>query len=173
MSTYTLIAFPSTGAPEASPAPEAFRIDTLDKLAWFGRKRSEKLAGIAAVEANAAAILRDLRKELEDFDGHFMAQAENLAMSTLQATGAKTKTLKTLGGSFAFRTVPGGIRKADPAALLKWAKVERPELVDRTEIVKEDVSAATLKLFFNATGEVPPGAEIIADRDTFTHKADA
>lgn len=156
-------------AADKTPA-EAFAIDSLDRLAWYGRKRAAYLAEIDLIKQSAEAMIADAQKGLQALDDRFQVQAEDFARQTLQATGAKTKTLKTLGGAFAFRTVPGGIRKDDAAALLAWAKEQAPDLVERQEIVKEDVPDAKLKAYFESTGEIPPGALLAEDRETFTHK---
>lgn len=165
---------------EALVPQQQFAIDSIDRLAWYGRKRGAIQAEIARVEANAKAITDDLRKELQDFDARFQVQAEDFARRTLEATGWKSKTLKTLGGAFSFRTVPGGIRKAEPATLLAWAKEHAPALVKREEIVKEDVPAEALKAYVAEMtaangGEfvIPPGAELVPDRESFSIKSEA
>lgn len=155
---------------ETETPVEAFAINSMERLAWYGRKLTAIDDQIRHIRANAEAMIADLEQEKKSLTDRFGSQAENCAMSILQATKAKTKTLKTLGGSFSFRTVPGGLRKADPVAVLEWAKTEAPGLVKRTEIVKEDVPAEAIKTHWQETGEIPPGCELVPDRQTFTHK---
>lgn len=149
-------------------ADEAFRIDSLPKLEWYGRRRASLLANMEALHARYAECAQQMQAELKRLDEQFMAQARDFALQ--QLAGEKTKTLKTLGGNWSFRAVPGGIRKRDAKALVAWAKRERPELVDTRTEVKEDVPAEALRLYFEATGEIPDGAEYVPDTEAFTHK---
>lgn len=149
-------------------ADDGFRIDSLPKLEWYGRKRASLLADMKALAARYIECSEQMEAELKRLDERFMAEARDFAHQ--QLAGEKTKTLKTLGGNWSFRAVPGGIRKRDAKALVAWAKRERPELVDTRTEIREDVSAETLRLYFEATGEIPDGAEYVPDTEAFTHK---
>lgn len=158
--------------------PQAFAIDSLERLAWLGRKRAGIQADIALVQRQAAEIVKGLEKQLTNLDERFMPEAEAFVRLTLQATGSKSKTLKTLGGSFSLRVVPGGYRKRDSAALLAWAKDNAPALV--VTKTTEDVPADAVKTWIEDQakangGEVtmPPGIELAQDRESFSHKTEA
>jgi phage host-nuclease inhibitor protein Gam len=111
---------------------------------------------------------KDLASDLDSFRAYFDPQAEHFARLVLDAAGGKTKTLKTLGGSFSFRTVPGGLRVIDKDAALQWAKEHAPALVEVKTV--ESLPAAALKSHLQTTGEVPAGCEIADDRESFSHK---
>lgn len=166
---------------------DTFAINSLERLAWFGNKRAGLLAEIARIQANAKAITDALQKDLQGLDDRFMVQAESFAAQTLTATGWKTKTLKTLGGAFAFRDVPGGTRVKDAPALLAWAETNAPDLIKTvTPEPVRSIPAEAVKLFVaelqaqaaedEAGGalpvQLPPGVEIVPTKTTFSHKAE-
>lgn len=164
------------GEPEQAP----FGIDSMDRLAWFGNKRAGYAAEVARIQANAAAMIAEVEKRARKFDDRFMGEAEAFARQMLQATGAKTKTLKTLGGAFSFRTVNGGARVADKDALLRWAEGAAPELVEiktsyaiPADRVKAYVETETARNGGDIMAALPPGVEYVPTRESFSHKAEA
>jgi hypothetical protein len=149
------------------PKP-TFAIDTLDRLAWFGRKVSAKQAEIDTLDASYKALRAELVKDLDAFRWWFQPQAERFVRDHLTASGGRSKTLRTLGGAFCLRTVPAAIRKTEDQVLVAWAQNSAPELVRET--IKHDVPADGLKRYWQSTGEVPPGCEIVPEHETFNHK---
>lgn len=149
------------------PRP-TFEIDSMDKLAWYGRKLTAKLAEIDALDASYKALRAGLLKDLDAFQWWFQPQAERFVRDQQAATDGRSKTLRTLGGAFSLRRVPAAIRKTDDQALMAWAQATAPDLVRET--IKHDVPADGLKRYWQRTGEVPPGCEIVPEHETFNHK---
>jgi hypothetical protein len=157
--------FPQITA-EAAVANDRFRIDNVNALAWFGNKLDQKMHAIAALDAQYRAMRAELERNLENFEGRFMVEAEDYVRSHCERTG--DRSLKTLGGLFGYRLVRGGPRVEDRLATTTWAKEHLPAAVAVLTTEKLDVSK--VKDFMAATGEVVPGAAFVEDTDQFYYR---
>lgn len=145
---------------------DRFRIDSDRALAWFGSKLGAKKAAIQALDAQYAAMRAELEREVSDFEGRFMVEAEDFVRAHCERTG--DRSLKTLGGLFGYRLVRGGPRVEDKEAATAWAKDNLPVAVET--VVSDKLDVAKVKDFMAATGEVVPGATFVADEDRFYFK---
>jgi phage host-nuclease inhibitor protein Gam len=139
--------------------PERFHIHDEASADWAVDKlvsMDEKLERLERqYKAAKAAIVRDKEALERRFLSEIRAWAEG------QLTG-KTKTLHLLSGSISFRSVKGGPRVRDAAEVLAWARESLPEAI--IETVTHKVDAQTVKDHVKAWGEIPPGVEIVDDR---------
>ena len=159
---------PEEGAPAA--APERFIIDTEDKALWALERIMRERESLARLDAQYAAMRAAQVAELERTEARFLLPLEDWAKANPPKKG---KTIKTLAGDLAFRTVNGGWRVTDKAAALEWAKAERPELVKvkTTEELDTDAAKALAAAIAKESGEVLPGLEFFEDRESFSVKA--
>lgn len=148
-------------------ADERFRIDTEQKLAWYGTRLAQKAAAIEALEVQYNAMRAELERDLEGFEARFSVEAEDFVRQHCERTG--DRSLKTLGGLFGFRVQRGGPRVEDRAAATAWAKDNLPAAVET--VVSEKLDVTKVKDFMAATGEVVPGAVFADDEDRFYFKA--
>jgi hypothetical protein len=159
----------SSGAPDA-----AFAIDSMDRLGWYGRRLTALDAEAAELEASYKAAKAAITKKKGAFEAWFGPQARSYAEGILAADDWKTKSLKTLGGTFAFRSVPGGLRLDDRDALVAWARATAPELVaiKTTESVPFEAARQWFEtnLASGNGADVPGGCVIADDRLSFSHK---
>lgn len=147
-------------------AEERFRIDNPRALAWFGNKLDQKRHAIDALDAQYRAMRAELERNLADFEGRFLVEAEDFVRQHCERTGERS--IKTLGGLFGFRLVRGGPRVEDRAAATAWA---RDNLADAVEVVTtEKLDVAKVKDHIAATGEVVPGTLFVDDQDQFYYK---
>jgi phage host-nuclease inhibitor protein Gam len=139
--------------------PERFHIHDEATADWAVDKlvsMDEKLERLERqYKAAKAAIVRDK----DAFERRFLSEIR--AWAEGQLTG-KTKTLHLLSGSISFRSVKGGPRIADSREVEAWAHENLPEAI--IETVTHKVDAQAVKDHVKAWGEIPPGVEIVDDR---------
>lgn len=148
---------------------DRFRIDNVRALAWFGSKLDQKQHAILALDAQYTAMRAELERNLTDFEGRFMFEAEAFVRDHCERTG--DRSLKTLGGLFGYRLVRGGPRVEDKEAATAWAKDNLPVAVET--VVSDKLDIARVKDFMAETGEVVPGTTFVADEDRFYFKPPA
>lgn len=144
---------------------ETFMVTDADSAAWVLRKIAAREAEIALVKAQAAEIVKGLQSGLESFKGRFEPQLEAWARVELEKTGGKTKTVKTLGGNLAFRTVPAGIEITDTGSAAEVALtlgLVKPAPVDLAAYKKAAQAA------LEERGELLPGVELRPARESFS-----
>jgi hypothetical protein len=73
----------------------------------------------------------------------------------------KGKTLHTPAGSVSLRTVPAHVSIEDEGNAMQWAKANHPHAV----VTRESLSAAEIKAWVSATGEIPPGCVMVDDEE--------
>ena len=142
-----------------------FVIDGKDRLGWYARKLIALDAESDALTASYEQELARIAKRQQALRDWFDPQARIFVAEEIERIGGKAKSVDVLGGRFAFRFVPGGLRKVSKDEVLEWAEIHAPELI--TTKVLEDVSADALKTHWKTTGEVPAGCELVDDRQTF------
>ena len=148
-----------------APPDAAFMVDSLDRLGWYGRKLSGFAGELAALEASYKAAKASITKKQAAFENWFGPQAKGFAAGILAADGWKVKTLKTLGGDFAFRTENDRLEQIDKAAALDWAKANMPEAVRQT--IAESVVYKAVETNWRENGEIPPGYDLIIGGEAF------
>lgn len=73
----------------------------------------------------------------------------------------KGKTLHTPAGSVSLRTVPAHVEIAEEADAMQWAKANHQQAI----VKRESLSAAEIKAWVGATGEIPPGCVMVDDEE--------
>ena len=139
--------------------------DTPEKQALFKyvRLRNRYAAELTRVKDQMAAMARSLESKLDGLDYMLKSVAENTARQLI--AGGKSKSLKTPYGTVGFRTKPMGLNVVDDAAvILARAEGKLPDDVVKTKV---EVSKSALNDHFKASGEVPPGCEVIEASETF------
>lgn len=158
-------------APEAheddfddAPAPvdDRFRIDSESKMNWFVGKLNGYDEADARIDAQYAAMKRDIANRRDGLKRRFMAEAEGWADANRPSKG---KSIKLLAGTVGWRENKGGPRIVDKAALMDWANENAPGLLVTESITKPDTSA--VYAHFATTGEIPPGVEYVEPGDRF------
>jgi hypothetical protein len=148
--------------------PGGFHVDSEAAADWvIDRMLSldEQAARLdAQYKARKAAIVRDR----ESLDRRFSSELRAWAAENMPA---KSKTLHLLSGSVSFRAVRGGPRIADSREVEAWARENLPEAV--IEKIDYKIDAQMIKRHVEAWGEIPPGVEILDDREEMYVKAAA
>jgi len=143
---------------------DGFQPDTADKAAWLtGRIQHHR--------AEAERIKAVLKREQERHEraeaallAHYGPALEAYARQAIEAEGGKRqKVVLPNGVALAFRKVPDGIQLDDEAAALAWAQHSCQEAI----VIKRSLSKATLKAWWQDTGEVPAGCTPLRDRVGF------
>lgn len=149
----------------AQAAQDAFMVTDASSAAWVLRKIAARQAEIALVKAQAAEIVKGLQSGLEGFRGRFEPQLEAWARTELEKAGGKSKTVKTLGGNLAFRTVPAGLEITDTGSAAEVAitlGLVKPAPVDLAAYKKAAQTA------LEERGELLPGVELRPARESFS-----
>jgi phage host-nuclease inhibitor protein Gam len=81
------------------------------------------------------------------------------------------KTIQLLTGALSFRTIKGGPRIRDAAAVLTWAEEHAPEAIVETVTTTRKPSAEAIAALYRETGEIPPGVEVAEEREQLYIKA--
>lgn len=126
------------------------------------RRRSQLAAEITHIQEQTDALLRQLKSKLDGLDYVYLPLAQDVARSLL---AGKSRSVKTPFGTLAFRSVPARVEVKDEAVLIKAAESDI-YLVPCIR-VKTEVSRSAVAEHFKKTGEIPPGCELLAERDKF------
>lgn len=117
---------------------EPFQVTDEDSANWVLEKLLNAEADIArermklrAVEERAQANIKRHERRVEWLKARFGPELEAYAAQALE--GKKSRTLSLLFGKLAFRKKAGGLRLADEALALEWAKKHCPDAVKVTE----------------------------------------
>jgi hypothetical protein len=159
----------TTETPEGQP----FTITDRKSAEWALRKIASKQAEIDLVRAQAADMLRSLQSDLDSFNGRYAAQLEAWAREALEATGGKSRTVKTLCGNLSFRTVPARLVVGGMEDALQTARLVAPDAVvevPATETLDKKRFLEYASARFEETGELLPGIEHTEERQSFSIK---
>lgn len=143
---------------------DGFQPDTAEKAAWLTSR-------IQHHRAEAERIKQVLRREQERHEraeaallAHYGQALEAFARQAIEAEGGKRqKVVLPNGVALAFRKVPDGIQLDDEASALAWAQHSCQEAI----VIKRSLSKATLKQWWQDTGEIPAGCTPLRDRVGF------
>jgi hypothetical protein len=152
---------------------QPFMVTDRQSAEWALRKIAAKQAEIALVQAQAADMLRSLQSDLDSFTGRYQPQLENWARTALEATGGKSRTVKTLCGNLSFRTVPPRLVVESEADALQTAKLVCPQavvVVPATEKLDKATLTAYAKERLETEGELLPGFTLTEERQSFAIK---
>mgnify|MGYP001559613658 CR=1 FL=1 len=87
------------------------------------------------------------------------------AWSMPQLRGHRSRHIDLPYGRLQSRVQPSKLEIVDMAALTQWA-ANRPDLLKQPE---PEVSKALLNEHFKRTGEIPPGTELLPEKETLTY----
>ena len=142
---------------------DPWRITDDNRAAWAADKVLGARERLARVKASCQAMIDEAAREAQDAEAFFLPLLEEWARANPPRKG---KTIRLPTGALAFRTVIGGPRLVDAKAALDWAREHTPSLIEITE----RVTITALKDYMEAVGEVPPGVEVVPDRESFDVK---
>ena len=142
----------------------------MGRVAVANAEYTETLASIKAARERLAHYEEEARHTYE-------AKARYLEWclrqwAEKQLAGEKSRTVKLAYGAVKARRVPGTVRIDDETALLAWIN-ERPALRQKyPKLIKEEVRKSSLKAVIEATGELPPGVELVPEYDSWSVEVD-
>ena len=151
------------GEMQACDCRAPFVVDDASKAAWALDKILAARERAARVKAACAAMVAEAEREVADAEGFFLPLLEAWARANPPAKG---KTIRLPTGALAFRSVPGGPRVYDDAAALEWARANLPDAV----VTREAVLRSAITDYVKATGDLPPGVDRVAARESFDAK---
>lgn len=150
----------------SEPGAAPFRIDTVERAAWLTGKNMALDAREAVLETQYAAMKAAIRRKREGLDARF--GAELLAFVQAETANRRERHLDTLQGRLQLRHVDGGLRVADSARALEWARLRCRQMIGVVE--REVVQLDVLKRHVAETGEVPDGVVVVEPYDSLTIK---
>ena len=159
--------------PQGDENKPEFMITDRQSAEWALRKIAAKQAEIDLVRAQAAEMLAGLQRDLDSFNGRYAPQLEHWAREALEATGGRSRTVKTLCGNLSFRTVPARLSVAGLEDALQTAKLVCPSAVvavPATETLDKKRFLELVGAHFEETGELLPGIERTEERQSFSIK---
>lgn len=170
---------------EPLPTDPNVRADYLITNDETAAKMMRRLRGITARRNRIAAFVQAEVDRIEawaaEMDGPLRDDADTItgwlqeyALHVRSRTDGKVKRLDTPFGTVATKVTAGGWEKADPDALLEWAKAHAVRLVDFTAAFNLSRAKGDLKaeddgsIVDPLTGEVVPGLKAKPARVTAT-----
>lgn len=142
--------------------PERFAVVDAQSANWVVRKVMESRAYVENVRDWSARETRRAENEERFFMMRFGAQLHAWVREQL-ANEHKRKSICLPAGTIGFRHEPSKLEVSDEAALLAWCQVHLPEAIATELRVRKSIVADNL----SATGELPPGVQIIEAREKF------
>ncbi len=143
-----------------------FCVDSRDKANWLLRKLAAIEAERALVKAQAEEIIRGLDGDAARLRALHGADLREWARAEL--AGGRRKTLPLLFGSVSFRTVPASLRVAGSREAIEYAKGQGWDVVRVAETLDADGYRQQAAAVLHETGEVPPGVEVVPERESFS-----
>lgn len=158
---------------EETPAPTKgpFMVTDRSSAEWALRKIASKSFEIDLVKQEAAALIESLEKDLASFMARYEPQLVHWAQEQLEGN-TKTKTVKTLAGSIAFRSQPAKLTIASLQDAQTTARAVCPFAFKVEEVEKFDKWAflGYAQEHFENTGEALPGLEYVPAKEVHSFK---
>jgi len=145
----------------------------MERAEWLLRKLGNIAAEKARIQAQAAAMVNQLESDTANLQHLYGKQLEAFTREELARRGNRRKSLTTLQGTCAFRTVPGGFCLIDPAAALEHVQSNfdsMDALVELQPCLKTEEYRLLAERHFAQTGELLPGTEERSERENFSIK---
>ncbi len=146
-----------------------FTIDDEAKANWLLRKLGNIDSEVARVKAQADAIIRGLETDRERLLFLFEGQLKDLCRSMLGENG-RSKSVKFLQGTCAFRTVPAGFKLTNEMTALAFVKTTHPEAVKLIERVDWEAYKQLAQSAYQSHGKLLPGVDHVPARESFLLK---
>lgn len=169
MSVNLIETIENLGIPEVPEERERFKIESKDQAAWALRKMSrikaeiEENNRVAQAEIDLIVSWRDEENEKLERSISFFESLLHEFFLQLRESDPKLKTMKLPHGTLKMRKQQPEFQY-DEALLLPWVKENLPEAL----VIKESVSKQAIKKYVIATGEKPPGVEIVERGEKFS-----
>lgn len=148
-----------------TPETPEFHITDQKSAEWVLEKIATLKAREALVRAQSDRLLRQIASDQERLMGRFGAELEQWARQEIERAGGRRKSLVTLFGTLAFRTVPPRLERtpdaADHARAMGFLSDPAPDL---------PAFLAHAKAHFEATGELLPGVQRTEAAERFSLK---
>lgn len=144
--------------------PAVFRVDSEGAAVWVVDKLLSYEERQARLNEQYLAMTDALKRDRERFERRFLGELQ----AWFEDQPKKGKSLRLLTGTLAVRTVRGGPRVVDEAAVFEWAEVDLPDAIKTQTVRKLDKDA--VREHVRETGEVVPGVELVPDRESFSVK---
>lgn len=157
-------------APAVTTEAPRFCIDSREKANWYLKKLARIENERALVKAQAEEIVRGLDADAARLRALHEADLQAWAKDELERMGGRKKTLPLLFGTVAFRTVPAALRVVGSAEAAEYAKSQGWEVVTTVEKLDAEGYKQQAAAALHETGEVLPGVEIVAERESFSVK---
>ena len=149
---------------EQATERQEFHITDEASANWLLRKLANLEAEKQRVKAQAVEILASLDADAARLRFLYESELEHFTRERLTEGGGRTKTLRLLQGTVAFRTVPASLRVVDTDAALPHAHALG---CTRTEVDAGAYRQAAQKTLADS-GELLPGVEIVPERESFS-----
>lgn len=144
---------------------DEFRIQSDEAASWVVNQILSADDEIRRITIQSKTLLAAAQARLTRLHERFDTELAEYVSTRLRPG---SRTLHLPHGSCGFRRVPGGPRVVDHDAVILWAREHLPEVIREEVVVSLD--ARVVADHCRKTGEIPPGVEIVPDRDTFTVK---
>lgn len=172
----------ATVDPDLAEECEARDTSDADSYAeWIVRKYAEAERAINVAERalgeRVAELNAEMRRVVARTDERTLPLRHNLAWlhnrfdavlltyAKAKVTG-KTRSVKLLYGTLAFRKAPDALSITDEDAAIGWTMANLPSAI------KMSVAKTPIKDYIKATGETPDGCELVIGGETFTIKTE-
>ena len=150
---------------------QEFHITTEDAANWYLRKLANFEAEKQRVQAQAAAIVKQLETDAEGLRYIYEGELIEWTRQELAKKGNRRKSLALLQGTAAFRTVPAGLKISDPAAALDFCRKNFPDAVKTAETLDAAKYREWAEALQKAGAEaLPAGMETTPQREAFCVK---
>ncbi|OGF05241.1 MAG: hypothetical protein A2W00_04650 [Candidatus Eisenbacteria bacterium RBG_16_71_46] len=117
------------------------------------------------VRAQSRELLTALQADYDSLMYRFGGELEHWTQEEIARRGGRRKSVITLQGTLALRTVPRSLRIADEQAAFAYAREQGMELI--TSLNRQAYNRAA-KTALEETGELLPGMETTPEHETFS-----
>lgn len=145
-----------------------FEINDVGAANWYLKTLRNLENEKATIQAQTAAMLRSLDAEINRLRFRFEPQFQGWVEQELARRGSRSKTLLLHQGTAAFRTVPASLRVLSSRDALDYARAQGWELIKTVESLDAEGYKSRAAVVQSQTGEVLPGLEVIAARESFS-----
>jgi hypothetical protein len=143
--------------------PKGFMVRDAGTASWVVRRIIEAREHAIRAKEWAASEHRRAHHEEYFFQMAFGRQLEEWARAQIDQLRGRRRSVSLPTGTVGFRQVGGSLIVQDDKAVVQWARIHCPSAV----VVHEKLSVKIIKDHFEATGEIPEGATLVALHDNF------
>lgn len=162
-----------TGGDEAAvpvPVRVDFVIDSESKASWAVGKLLAVDEEIVRVKAQASQRLAELAADKRELEGRFLIPLRMWAEG--EAARRRRKTVTLIGGSLSFRSVPAGLKVADPVKAEAAAReAGLADCFETVEKFKPGIFQELAQRRLEEIGELLEGVEQVEAHESFSVKA--